>query len=104
MIEVFVTSFSLTTLASVICWALVFATLPALRYSHPEHFAAAGKPAHVTWTLLNVSFLGYLLSGKFRTLQDQQLLAKLKILRALWLVGLVALVIMIVTALVHFGA
>jgi len=104
MIHIFVTSFALATIASVICWALVFATVPTLRCSHPQDFAAAGSPKMISWHLLRVDFLIYLFSHKFSALQDARLVARLKALRAAWAVGLVALVVMLVSISLHFGA
>ncbi len=104
MTTLFLVSFTLTTVASIAGWALVFATLPMLRHAHPGQFAAAGSPGRLTWTLLNVSFLVYLLSAKFRSLNDRRLRAQLCILRAIWLIGLAALATMLATALLHAGA
>jgi hypothetical protein len=103
MVQLFIVGFTLVTLSSVVCWALVFFTVPSLRTAHPEHFVAAGKPAWMTWTLLNLSFLAYLLSDMLPTLADPPMLAKLKVLRAIWLAGLVGLAIMIVAGVLHFS-
>ena len=103
MIEVFVASFAVATLATVAGWILVFSTMPRLRHAHPEHFAAAGSPKVLRWTLLNLSLLRYLFSDAFRTLPDQALARRHQWLRAIWVSGLPALATMFAAVLLRVG-
>ena len=104
MLHIFIVCFSIATTTAVICWAVLFLALPKLRHEHPDQFTAAGRPSWLSWTLLRFSFLKYLLSNDFRSINDKRLVLQLNIVRTLWIVGLFALGIMLASAFAYSGA
>ena len=101
MLQIFIASFSVATVASLICWAMLFLALPKLRHEHHAQFVAAGRPPWLTWTLLRFTLLGYLLSNMFHSIDDPRLVLQLRAIRALWIVGLFALGIALASAFAY---
>ena len=101
MPHIFIASISVATVASLICWAMLFLALPKLRHAHHAQFVAAGRPSLLTWTLLRFPLLGYLLSNMFHSIDDPRLVLQLRAIRALWIVGLFALGIALTSAFAY---
>lgn len=100
--SVFLISFAVATVATVAtlsCWAILSFTLPTLKHSQPDHFAAAGRPHWLSWHPLRLGFFRYLMSDAFRAIPDRKLVSRLLAVKCLWILALIFLAIMFAAAL-----